>query len=318
MTSVLRNSVYTFISLAMLYIAVPASAQDLWTAAAEGDTKTMRQLLKDGQDVNAPDPNLGSTALTYAVLQNQPKAVRLLVKHGADVTAGAMDGNTALHAAVFLGYDKVVKELFRAGADPLQANNQGQVPSAVAGTDWATTQTIASMLQVQVNEDEVKSGREKAVALIEKQIDKLAKSDIWLAVYAGNEKYVKRLASKAEDLDALNDATQTTLIGVAATLGFAEIVDILATAGANVNAQGGDGATPLLVAAFFGRADAVEVLLKHGADQTITNNDGITPLFAANADMAMVDYVAGLLNLELDYRAVIDGKKAAASLLSSN
>lgn len=318
MNLVIRNAVYAVMTLVILAVALPSSAQDLWTAAAEGDTKTVRQLLKDGQDVNALDPTLGSTALTFAVLQNQPKVVRLLVKNGADASAGAMDGNTALHAAVFLGYDKIVKELLRAGADPLQANNQGQIPSATAGTDWGTTQAIASMLQVTVNEADVTAGREKAVELIDKQINKLARSDIWLAVYSGNERYVKRLAPKVADINAMDDSRQTTLISAAATLGFANIVDILADAGADVNVQGGDGATPLLVASFFGRADTVKVLLEHGADKSIANNDGTTPLVAANADMALVDYIAGLLNLELDYKAVIDGKKAAASMLSSN
>ena len=99
---------------------------------------------------------------------------------------------------------------------------------------------------------------------------------------------------------------------------MANIVDILADAGADVNVQGADGATPLLVASFFGRTDTVKVLLEHGADKSIANNDGTTPLVAANADMALVDYIAGLLNLELDYNAVIQGKKAVASLLASN
>ena len=175
MTSALRNLVFTFTALVLLVIATTSSGQDLWTAAAEGDTKTIQQLLKDGQDVNALDPNLGSTALTFAVLQNRPKAVRLLVKHGADASAGALDGNTPLHAAVFLGYDQVVKELFRAGAEPMQANNDGQVPSMVANTDWGTTQAIASMLQITLNQDEVTAGREKSVELIEKQINKLAR-----------------------------------------------------------------------------------------------------------------------------------------------
>lgn len=318
MTSLIRNSVYAVMSLAILAIALPTGAQDLWTAAAEGDTKTIKQLLKDGHDINAQDPSLGATALTFAVFQNQPKAVRLLIKKGADATAGGMDGNTALHAAVFLGYDKVVKELLRAGADPLKANNQGQTPPAVAGTDWGTTQAIASMLQLTVKEDEVTSGREKALELIEKRINKLARSDIWLAVYSGNERYVKRLARKVEDLNAPDESGQTTLIAAAATMGFANIVDILADAGADVNVRGGDGGTPLLIASFFGRVDTVKVLLEHGADKSITNNDGTTPLVAANADMALVDYIAGLLNLELDYKAVIEGKKAVASLLSAN
>ena len=318
MTALTRNFAVVCMSLAALAIAIPTSASDLWTAAAEGDTKQIRQLLKDGQDVNATDPNIGFTPLTHAVLRNQPKAVRLLVRNGADVDGGQLEGNTPLHAAVFLGHDKVVKELLRAGADPIKANNEGQIPSVVAATDWATTQGLASMLQLEVTEEAVMAGREKATALLDKQIDKLAKSDIRLAVFTGNERHVKRLARKVGDLNAVDDETQTTLIGTAAALGYPNVVQILAEAGADVNQRSQDGATPLLVAAFFGRIDTVKILLDHGADRTIANNEGMTPLAAANADMAIVDFIANLLNIELNYSEVIEGKKAAATLLAAN
>lgn len=296
-------------------LALPTFGQDLWQAAGDGDTKAIKQLLNEGKDVNAREPSLGLTPIHIAVMQNQPKALRLLAKQGGDPNSGTADGNTPLHAAVFLGHDKVVKELLRAGADPLVPNGQGQDARSVANLDWQTTQYIASMLQMELVEEEVNTGREKALVLIDKEIAKRARSDIWLAVLAGDEKSVKRLAKKEKDIDAINNQYRASLISLASIQGEAGIVDILADAGANVDVQGEDGATPLLVAAFFGRADVVQTLLDHGADKSLRNNDGTTPWMAAQADMAMVDYIAGLLSIELDYDAVIKGKKEAADLL---
>ena len=316
MTYLTRYSLLTLIATVMVSFALPASAQDIWTAAAEGDRQSIRQMLKEGQDVNAQDPNLGYTPLIAAVVGNQPKTVRLLARNDADVSTGTGDGNTPLHAAAFLGYDRVVNELLRAGADPLQPNSQGQTPKQVATTDWQTTQAIASMLQIELVEADVMSGREKATVLIDKAVAKRAKSDIWLSILTSNAKNVKKLVRRVDDINALHQTLRTSLISLAAVQGDADIVDILAQAGADVNVRTDDGATPLLLAAFFGRVDAVKVLLKHGADKTLSNNDGTTPLFAAQADMSIVDYVAGLFNIELDYDAVIEGKQAAVTLLS--
>lgn len=316
MTTLYRNALLAVLSFLVLCFATPIGAQDIWKAANEGDTKTLRQLLKDGQDVNAADPNFGFTPVASAVMGNQPKTVRFLAKNGADVQQGTADGNTPLHAAAFLGYDKVVKELLRAGANPAQANAQGQTPDMSAATDWQTTQYIASMLQLELVEDEVMAGREKAKELLLKAVDKLAKKDIWLAVTIGNEKYVKRLVGKADDLNALEESSRAPMITIAAVQGFTNIVEILLDAGANIDTQGDDGATALLVAAFFGREDTVRLLIDRGANQSLMNNDGTTPLVAAHADMALVDMIAGMMGLELNYDEVIAGKKAAVEMLS--
>ena len=318
MTTLFRNSLASLLAIVIVSFSTSISAQEIFTAAMEGDLKALKQLIKDGSDVNAREPNLGFTPIAAAALRNQPKAVRLLAKKGGDANAGTADGNTPLHGAVFLGYDKVVKELLRAGADPTKANGQGQDARSTANADWQTTQYIASMLQVQVVEEEVNAGREKAVALIDKELDKLAKSNIWLAVGAGNERYVKRLVRKEKDLNALNPDTQSSLLAMAAGLGNAEIADILIDAGADVNQPNGDGGTPLIIAAFFGREDTVKTLLDHGADKSLANGDGMTALMAAQADMSVVDFVASLLNMTLDYDKVIDGKRAAVDLLSAN
>ena len=318
MTRTIRRFLVISATLLLTCFAATAAAQDLHTAAGEGDLKLIKQLLKDGAEVDQPDANFGFTPLVAAIIQNQHKAVRLLIKNGADVNATAMEGNTPLHAAAFLGYDKVAKELLRGGADPVKVNAQGQAPDGSAKVDWQTTQYLASMLQLTLDEEEVKAGREKVIAQLDKAIQKLARKDIWLAILTDNPRYVKRLVRKVEDIDQLDPTYRNSMIGLATFLGHADIVDILADAGANVNSRSEDGATPLIAGALFGRADAVQVLLDHGADPNLASNDGTTPLAAANADMAIVDYIASLLSVELDYNAVIAGKKRAAEILSAN
>ena len=107
------------------------------------------------------------------------------------------------------------------------------------------------------------------------------------------------------------------LISLAATLGHADVVEELLKAGADVNARALDGATALIGAALFGRIDTVKVLLDHGADITVSNNDGTTALSAAQTDMQIVDYIAGMLSITLDYDATIDGKREVVELLQA-
>ncbi len=52
---------------------------------------------------------------------------------------------------------------------------------------------------------------------------------------------------------------------LAAAVGCAEVVDLLALAGADVNVTNGRGDTPVGIAAAKGFLDVVEVLLRHGA-----------------------------------------------------
>ena len=51
--------------------------------------------------------------------------------------------------------------------------------------------------------------------------------------------------------------------------------------GADINAQGIDGETPLTIAALAGQQLIVEALLKHGADPQVRNKKGMTALHAA-------------------------------------
>ncbi|ELR20903.1 ankyrin repeat domain containing protein 44, putative [Acanthamoeba castellanii str. Neff] len=68
-------------------------------------------------------------------------------------------------------------------------------------------------------------------------------------------------ANEAQD----DDVTCTRPIHLAASVGCAEVIDLLALAGADVNVSDRHGNTPVGTAAAKGYLDAVEVLLRHGA-----------------------------------------------------
>merc|ERR1711948_58922 len=75
-------------------------------------------------------------------------------------------------------------------------------------------------------------------------------------------------------------------------------VDKLVKGGADINALGNGGQSPLMAATLAGSAKAVEALLKAGADATIGEKDGYTPFhgagFQGRADVAKILFKHGL------------------------
>src|SRR5436190_1317363 len=92
-------------------------------AARDGQTDKIRQLLKDGEDVNEKDHDAktehGRTPLMRAAQKGHTDTVRVLVETGADINAICEElGRTALMWAAESGQTETVKELLEMGADP--------------------------------------------------------------------------------------------------------------------------------------------------------------------------------------------------------
>ena len=146
-----------------------ASAQDISEAVFIGNLPVVKQALTDGADPNAKDPQSGSTMLAIAALMGHTEIVELLLEHSADVNAKSRDGGTALHAAAFLGRAETVKLLLEKGADTTLRNGMGSTAIDGAKLDWAFTEIILGMLQIEVDEAEVKAGRAEVIKLIFQQ-----------------------------------------------------------------------------------------------------------------------------------------------------
>jgi hypothetical protein len=89
----------------------------------------------------------------WASVTGRADAMELLIGRGANVNAVDPDGGTALHAAAFLGHEKATELLIKSGANVNAANNRGNTPLDVASLDEGTTRYVASLLQLELNED---------------------------------------------------------------------------------------------------------------------------------------------------------------------
>ncbi len=89
------------------------------------------------------------------------------------------------------------------------------------------------------------------------------------------------------------------LVTLAALVGDPGVMRALLDAGADPDALGSDGRTPLHAAAFAGRLPIVRLLLDAGADPTRRGPEGASPLDSTKADAGTIAFIAGLLRIDL-------------------
>lgn len=88
----------------------------LMRAALDGDTESVRELIREGADINQRDDN-DRTALMFAVINRHYETTKVLLEYGADVNAKSNKEGTALMAAALAGDLRMVQALLDKGAD---------------------------------------------------------------------------------------------------------------------------------------------------------------------------------------------------------
>ena len=101
------------------------------------------------------------------------------------------------------------------------------------------------------------------------------------------------------DATGIDAEFRMPLITLAALVGDVDVARALLDAGADAQAPGSDGRTPLHAAAFAGRLPVVELLLDAGADPQRRGPAGDSPLDSTKADAVTTALIAGLLQLEV-------------------
>src|SRR5215510_14892724 len=94
-------------------------------AAMKRDTATVRKLIDQGVDVNAPGAD-GTPALHWLVRVDDFETARRLVRAAADASKPNRYGVTPMQLACANGNAKMIALLLEAGADPNVVDRQGE------------------------------------------------------------------------------------------------------------------------------------------------------------------------------------------------
>jgi ankyrin repeat protein len=308
----MRNHIVALVALS----AVAAFGDDSGPSVAEAvmhqDQAALRSLIAKKADVNAPLVD-GSTALHWAVENDDADAVGMLLDSGAAPDAKDRYGLTPLYYASFNGNAAIIRELLKAGANPNVANKEGDTalmaaaragnPEAIAallGHDAAVnakdglTQQTALMWAARENRPEA------AQALLEHGADVNARTRIGKTPERrlpgagggpGNGSHGVGIVRGGWPERGIQDAIPGGMSPLlyAARDGRLDIAKLFVAARADVNQTEANGITPLLMAITNDHIDVARFLLDQGAGVNTADWWGRTPLWAAvevrNRDM---------------------------------
>ena len=238
-------------------------AKAIIEAAAKGDMKTLRNLLKESSEVDVRN-EYGATALMEAAKHGHLDAVSLLLDSGADVNARNRSGATALIRAASWGHAEVAVCLLDRGAHVEATDKKGTTALLKAST-WGQHDVVQ--------------------ALLERGADVNGKNyrgtgTVMRAAKHGHGDVLKSLIDHGAEINAKKLSGSTALMSASAR-GHTAIVQALIEAGAQVDIREKDGGTALTRAALRGHPDIVSILLDAGADPRVSGKGGKTPLCLA-------------------------------------
>jgi ankyrin repeat protein len=259
-------------TLAVLVVAMLLSTVDARAAAPAAlvadaaekmDRATLRTLLRQKADVNAPQAD-GMTALHWAAYQDDLETVALLVRAGANVKAPNRYGVTPLSLACTNGNSEIVERLLKAGADPNTTLPGGETALMTA----ARVGSVASVKALLARGADVHAVDERR-----------GQTALMWAAAEGHANVVELLIELGADVRTRLASGFTPLL-FAVREGHTDVVRILLKAGADVNetvpvegrrrGYGGRapaaGATPLLLAVTNAHFELAAYLLDAGAD----------------------------------------------------
>jgi ankyrin repeat protein len=272
-------------------VAVPGFAATtgdarLPDAAMRQDQSTVRTLLQQHANVNAAQPD-GTTALQWAVHNDDLQMADLLLKAGADPKAANQFGVTPLSQAALNSNATMVERLLKAGADVNAVSPEGET-ALMTAAHTGSVETVKVLLAhgANVNAEEkwhnqtaliyavAENHPDVVKLLIEKGADVNARSIAWEADTK------KRKYANANVISPHPRGGFTALL-YAARQGSLESAQLLADAKADLNAQEPDGVNALVLAVINAHYDVAGMLLDKGADPNVADKYGRTVLYAA-------------------------------------
>ena len=155
----LTGGATSLVAACVLALNLGAAAATVPDAAMNGDRDAVRQLLKQGADVNAVQGD-GVTALHWAATRGDAEMASMLLVAGANHRAATrFGGYQPLHVAAERGSATVVRALVTAGADANATTVRGTTPLMLAAAA-GDTETLGALLEAgaQANARETERG----------------------------------------------------------------------------------------------------------------------------------------------------------------
>jgi uncharacterized protein len=300
-------------SLAMVLSVAAYAATNgntaLVDAAKSQDSESVRALLKQHVDVNAPEPD-GTTALHWAAHWGDVETVDLLLREGANVTALNRYGATPLSEAVHIGSGALVEKLLKAGAD---ANT----------FTTAQAETVLMKASREGNVEAVKVLLEHGAEVNAKENFRGQTALMWAAA-EGHADIVSMLATHGAELNVRSYDRDTNLpkmaagtpaapiarggltaLLFAARQGQMDAVKALLDAKADINAVDSDENNALTLAILNTHYDLTRFLIDRGADPNVAAKNGRTALYSA-VEMHDVDWSPRPAHKETDQTTSMD------------
>lgn len=278
--------------LSVFFTTLGLHAQNASVAdAAEARQKeTVRSLISQKADVNAPQPD-GTTALHWAVRADDLETVELLIRAGANVKAANRFGATPLSLAATNGNGAIVEKILTAGEDPNAVVSVTGDTAFMMAARTGRTEAIDSFLKH--GADVNKTNKDGQTALMWAASARNAAAVKLLTAHQADVNAKTHTAPPPKPLDTIFSAPYPvggmTALLFAARQNDQASAQILLDAGANINLGAADGTTPVLVAVLNGHHALANFLLEHGANPNLADGKGRAALYAA-VDMRNLEW----------------------------
>ena len=260
-----------------------AAAAPLVDAVKSGNRSAALALLDQRVDVNSPEPD-GTTALHWAVHQNDLDLADRLIRAGANINAKNDYGATPMSESALVGNGALIERLLKAGADVESPNADGQTAlMIVARAGHLEAARILLRHGAKVNAVEHWRGQTALMWAAAQSQPAMVKELIAHGADVNARSTVNNWQRQvtAEPRAVYRPAGGWTPLLYAAREGCVECARTLVEAGADLNLADPEGISPLLMAVINTRFDLAGSLIKLGADPNKWDLWGRTPLYAA-------------------------------------
>jgi len=224
-------------------------------------------------------------ALHRAVMSGNLNDVKMQLAAGADVNVRSDNGWTPLLLAAQYDYSgaTVITYLLEKGADPNLPDSSGETPLMIVATRnnlAATTALLAYKASVYPRNQQKKTVLHLAAGALNATIVKAL-----LAVRPEVGASSAGVDIREVEIDVRDEQGRTPLLLAADNEGRVpdEVMELLLTKGADINARDNDGNTALMLTAKSGSIAGVDFLIQHNANVNVKNQSGKTAIQFARA-----------------------------------